>query len=95
MFIHAGADTDMENAAVIGKLLRVDGAHAILQHGTADIRVAHRDLDNYQGAYVLVMGPLRDGVLHEENAFPIEEDFDHATYMRLVAASTKAVEPIF
>lgn len=78
--------------AVMGEFSKVDGDHVILKVEGNALKIQHNGLDNYKTRYVLVNGYMENGILVEESAQKIDDEFDWSAFSRLATISSKYPE---
>lgn len=92
MFFTDVAKSHDGRVAVVGEFSEVDGDHAILKVEGNVVKIQHNGLDKYKAGYMLVNGYMENGVLVEESAQKIDDEFDWSIFLRLANISSKYPE---
>lgn len=94
MFVSNLEGKENERVTVIGQFLRITDSHVILKVDNKEMPIEHKSLDSYKTKFVMVTGIVVNKVLVEESSHPIEDDFDHVNYARLVKLNVRYA-PVF
>lgn len=78
-----------QDVVVIGRLGSVEDGMVILKYMDREVQVRHRNIESYKAGMVRVSGIVENGVVVENNVYPIGNEFDMETYGRFVAVAAK------
>ena len=81
-----------DRVALLGEFVKIDKDYVIIRFNNVLFRVLPKGLDGFKTKILLVIGILKDGVVHEEHVQQIEDEFDLNAFQRLARASVKYPE---
>lgn len=81
-----------DRVALLGELVKIDQDYVIIRSNNELFRVLPQGFDSFKSRTLLVVGNLKDGILHEEHVHQIEGTFDLNAFQRLAKVSAKYPE---
>jgi len=93
MFLCAETANSPEGrVALLGEFVKMENGHIIVRSCGSLYTVLPKTLNGFKTKLLLVVGEMRDNILHEDYVRDIENEFDLNSFQRLAKVSAKYPE---